>query len=446
MSDKTSSLLGRIQSPNLPASVRDKVAITIPFVPHLPLCPTCYLGYGTAVLKKRYDVDVIDLNAQLYSRKRGKLKKIREAVESNGAVLDHELVQTFFAKADAKTDVSYEAPAWEKYSLVYITTPSWCPMILTEEILRLSRAIKKVSPTTRIFFFGNSLGSWTNEAELKKNEVQPVHLNGLCEVGQPTNHVNYDALPIPIYGDRDKYLFDILPFMLKHGCPWGRCKFCSLSKGGNSGYLERSPKSVIKELEALVEQHNPAALVCTDHSLNGGNLMKVCNYLKGLNKPWGGWSRADLSGKKIEALSKAGCRWIFFGLESGSDRTLRAMSKGLTARQISDFIKTVHSNGILPAPSFMIGTPGEKSADFEKSIQFLEDHKTYFDAVNVFAFTATPASEFHSQQKHANENTPFRLFQFVQTCTDLGLKAFVGEQCMQYYLFNRLQPWHRAES
>lgn len=446
MSDKTSSFPGRSQSPKFPGSVRDKVAITIPFVPLLPLCPTCFLGYGAAVLEKKYDLDLINLNAELYFRNRRKLKQTLDTIESNCAVLDHVIVQTFFGESDANIDGSYEATAWDKYSQVYITIPSWCPLVRTEEVLRLSRAIKKVSPSTRIFFFGNSLGSWTSEAELKKNQVQPVHLNSLCEMGQPTKPVDYDALPIPIYGDRDKYLFDILPFMLKHGCPWGRCKFCSLSKGGYSGYVERSPKAVIKELEALVGQYNPAALVCTDHSLNGDNLIEVCSYLEGLKKPWGGWSRADLSGKKIEALSKAGCRWIYFGLESGSDRTLSAIIKGLTARQISDFIRTVHSNGILPAPSFLIGTPGEESADFDKSIQFLEDHKTYFDAVNVFPFTATPASEFGSQQKHADKNTPLRLFQFVQTCKDLGLKVFVGEQFMQYYLFNRFQPQPRAGS
>ena len=52
-------------------------------------------------------------------------------------------------------------------------------MVPTEAVLRLSRAIKRVSPDTKVFFFGNSLGSWTNEEELKKNGVQTVHLNDL---------------------------------------------------------------------------------------------------------------------------------------------------------------------------------------------------------------------------------------------------------------------------
>ena len=265
-----------------------------------------------------------------------------------------------------------------------------------------------------------------------------MHLNGLCEMDQTAKPVEYDALPTPIYRNRDKYLFDIVPFMLRHGCPWGRCKFCSLSRGWNSGHVERSPKAVIKELEALIDQYDPAALVSTDHSLNGENLIEFCGYLEKFNRPWGGWSRADLSGKKIEALAKAGCKWIYFGLESGSDSTLSAMNKGITSERMSEFIKTAHSSGILPAPSFIIGAPGEETADFQKSIQFLEDHSRYFDAVNVFPFDASPASEFLAQQQHADRNAPLRVFQFFQTCKDLGLKTFVGEQSMQYFLFNLL--------
>ena len=195
---------------------------------------------------------------------------------------------------------------------------------------------------------------------------------------------------------------------------------------------------MIKELEALIDQYDPAVLVCRDNSLNGHNLIEFCGYLERFNKPWCGMSRADLSGKKIQALRRAGCRVIFFGLESGSDRTLRAMNKGITSKQMSDFIKRLHSCGILPAPSLIIGAPGERRVDFEKTIQFLMDHRRYFEVVNVYPFMATPASEFGFQKKQPEKNAPIRLFRFIQTCEDLGLKVIVGEQCIEYVLFKRI--------
>ena len=333
-----------------------------------------------------------------------KLQPKLDVMDNTQIVSDALHLHPFYKEVEPHIDRYYAEIPWEKYSVVYVTPPSWFPTVPTEAILRLSRAIQKVSPDTKVFFFGNSLGSWTNEEELKKNAVQTAHLNDLFGTDLAAKPVRYDLLPAPVYGHRDKYLFDLLPFMLKHGCSWGRCRFCSLSKGWNAGYLERSAKAVIKELETLIDQYDPAALVCRDNSLNGHNLVEVCGYLERLDKPWYGMSRADLSVKKIEALSKAGCLGIYFGLESGSDRTLTAMSKGITSKQMSDFIKRLHSNGILPAPSLIVGSPGEGREDFEKTIQFLDDHRRYFEIVNVYPFMATPASEFGSQKEAAGRN------------------------------------------
>ena len=129
---------------------------------------------------------------------------------------------------------------------------------------------------------------------------------------------------------------------------------------------------------------------------------------------------------------------VFFGLESGSDRMLRAMNKGITSKQMSDFIKRLHSCGILPAPSLIIGAPGERKADFDATIRFLADHRRYFDFVNVYPFMPTPASEFGFQKKEPETNVPLRLFKFIQTCEDLGLKVIFGEQSIEYFLFKRI--------
>jgi hypothetical protein len=414
-----------------------KVALVTPWLFHLPFHPSCFLGYGAAVLAGRYDLEVIDLNAEIYFRYRGELKQVLDAMDKTQVASDV-LLNPLFDAIGTHIDRHYAAISWNKYPLVYVTPPSWFPMVPAEAVLRLCRAITRLSPNTKVFFFGNSLGSWTNEGELKEHGVQTVHLNDLFATDANAKPIIYDLLPTPAYEHRDKYLFDLLPFTLKHGCSWGRCRFCSLSRGWNSGYLERSAKAAIKELEAIIDQYDPAVLVCRDHTLNGHNLIEFCGYFETFKKPWCGASRADLPGRQIQALWKAGCRVIFFGLESGSDRTLRAMNKGITSKQMSDFIKRLHSCGILPAPSLVIGAPGEGRIDFEKTIRFLADHRRYFDVVNVYPFMATPASEFSSQKKQPDKNAPMRLFKFIQICEDLGLKVFLGEQSIEHFLLKRI--------
>lgn len=415
-----------------------RATLVTPCISHLPFHPSCFLGYGAAVLAERYDLDVIDLNAELHFKNRGTLKSVLDGMDKTPSVSDAVHLSPFYDEIETSIDSHYAAIPWENYQWVYVTPPSWFPMVTAEEVLRLSRAINRVSPNTRIFFFGNSLDSWTNAGKLKANGVRTVHLNAPFTVDPDAKPVRYDGLPPPVYAHRDKYLFDLLPFTLKHGCPWGRCKFCSLSKGWNSGYLERSAKTAIKELEALVDRYDPKVLVCRDHSLNGHNLTEICRYLAKVKKPWGGQTRADLSEKQIEALAAAGCRELYFGLESGSDRILGAMHKGITSKQMSAFIKRLHANGILAAPSLIIGAPGEGSADFEKTIQFLKDHRRCLDVVNVYPFMATPASEFSSRNKQAHKNTLMRLFRCIQACKDLGLKVIVGEQAIEYFLFKSI--------
>ena len=419
-------------------SIKMKAALVTVCLPHLPLHPSCFLGYGAAILAERYDLEVIDVNAELYFKNRAKLKPLLDAMDKTQIISDALHVYPFYEAVDPSIDRHYAAIPWQKYSLVYVTPPSWFPMVPTEAVLRLSRAIKRVSPKARIFFFGTSLGSWTNEGELKKNGIHTVHLNDLFATDATSKPVRYDSLPPPVYEHRDKYLFDLLPFALKHGCPWGRCRFCALSKGWNSGYLERSAKAAIKELEVLIDRYDPKVLVCKDHTLNGRNLAEFCGYFKAFKKPWCGESRADLSGKKIEALRRAGCRLIYFGLESGSDTTLRRINKGITSKQMSDFIKRLHSNGILPSPSIIVGAPGERRVDFEKTIRFLVDHRGFLDVVNVYPFTISPVSEFGSQKKQPAPDTPLRLFRFIDACTDLGLKVICGEQSIEYFCFKMI--------
>jgi hypothetical protein len=374
-----------------------KAALVTPCLPHLPLHPSCFLGYGAAILAGRYDLEVLDLNAELQFTNQAKLKPILQFMDESRVVSDAHLTP-FYEGVEAQIDSHYSAVPWERFSLVYVTPPSWFPMVPAQAVIRLSRAVEAVSPETMVLFFGNSLGSWTDEEELKKHGIRIAHLNDLFSLKGTSEPVNYDLLPHPIYAHREKYLFDLLPFTLKHGCAWGRCRFCSLSRGWNSMYLERSARAAAKELEVLMDGYDPRALVCRDHSVHGRNLTEFCSSVERWKKPWCAQSRADLSEKKIKALWRAGCRAIYFGLESGSDRVLSAIDKGITSRQMSNFIRRLHSNGILPVPSLVVGAPGEGTADFDQTIGFLVNHRPYLDAVNVYPFMPTPASEFTSRK------------------------------------------------
>ena len=412
-----------------------KTALVTPFLSHLPFHPGSYLGYGAAVLRKHYEVDVIDLNAVMYHRYRTQLQEILSEIDQTQVVLDNFLLDPLYLQLLIHMEEELKEIPWRDYQSVYITTPSWFVTVPTTEILRLARLIKTESPHSQIFFFGNSLGSWTDEKELIKHDIHIRHLNNLFKENPVNEPVNFDSLPTPVYENRNKYLFDMLPFRLKHGCIWGKCTFCSLAKGWNSGYLEREPEKVVEELAVLIDTYNPRMFVCRDNSINGRNLMEFCAGFEEFKKPWVGMARADLSVKEIEALEKSGCRFIYFGLESGSDRVLNENNKGIGTKQMSRFIRALYDHHIIPAPSIFVGSPDETEDDFEKTVKFVLDHKDYLDIINLYPYMTSPASDFSLMKKEPHGNTMNRLKKMISVCVDAGLKVCVGEQSAEYVLF-----------
>ncbi len=417
-------------------------ALVAPFVGHLPLHPGAYLGYGASVLRRRYDLDIIDFNADIYFKNRQRLKQLFLEIEENDIVADEINFHPFYSELVPEVEERYASISWENYQSVFITTPTWFVTIPTEDILKISHYIKKASPHSKIYFFGNSLGSWTDENNLNANDIRIVHLNNLFKMNPVNAPVNFDALPTPLYENRNKYIFNLLPFRLKHGCIWGKCRFCSLAKGWNSGYRERSPKKAIQEIETLIDQYNPEMLVCRDNSINGSHLLEFCADFKNFRKPWVAMGRADLSSKEIAALGNAGCRFVYFGLESGSDRVLDQINKGIDAKQMSAFIKALCEHNIMPAPSLFVGAPNETEDDFKQTEQFILDHQNYLEVINLYPFMLTPGADDTETKKKPSRHTARRLNELIKICQGSGISVCLGEQSAEYILFKKVCPGH----
>ncbi|MFC1580934.1 B12-binding domain-containing radical SAM protein [Thermodesulfobacteriota bacterium] len=417
-----------------------KTALVTPFLSHLPLHPGSYLGYGAGVLGRDDKTDVFDFNAEIFFRHEDRLKEELFELDRRQVVRDDLFFDRFYHQLSGDLAEEAKQIPWREYEAVYITTPSWFVTVPTEAIVKLSRLVKKESSQAQVFFFGNSLGTWTDEKELKKHGILIRHLNDLFNQEPENEPVNYDALPTPVYKNREKYLFDMLPFRLKHGCNWGQCRFCSLARGWNSGYMERSAGRVIQELEELIDLYDPQMFVCRDNSINGSNLLEFCNAFEKIKKPWVGMARADLSDKEIDALQRSGCRFIYFGLESGSNRVLKDINKGINAGQMSHFVKSLYDRKIMPAPSVFVGSPGETEEDFQQTVKFAQDHQDYLDVINAYPFMKSPASDFSQMDEGSNDQTLTRLNELIMVCVDAGIKVCVGEQSAEYVLFNKIFP------
>jgi radical SAM superfamily enzyme YgiQ (UPF0313 family) len=88
----------------------------------------------------------------------------------------------------------------------------------------------------------------------------------------------------------------------------------------------------------------------------------------------------------VEQLADAHCDWLVFGFESMSDRTLKAMGKGVTAAQNERAFIVMNDSPIALRTSFMVGFPGETPDDYELTHRFIVDRLTGRFGVHVFTF------------------------------------------------------------
>lgn len=196
-----------------------------------------------------------------------------------------------------------------------------------------------------------------------------------------------DALPFPAWD-----LIDMEPYRqswLKHagyfsmnigttrGCPF-KCNWCAKPIYGNR-YNSRSPRNVVEELKLLKQTFSFDHIwFCDDiFGLKPGWVAEFAHLVKqeDLRLRFRIQSRADLlvQDAYVEALAKAGCENVWMGAESGSQKILDAMDKGIRVEQIYEATRLLKEHGIRPSLFIQFGYLGETNEDISKTIRMIKE-------------------------------------------------------------------------
>ncbi|MEG0806627.1 MAG: radical SAM protein [Lachnospiraceae bacterium] len=197
---------------------------------------------------------------------------------------------------------------------------------------------------------------------------------------------NLDTLPII-----DFSLLNFIPsktiyIEVGRGCPFS-CTFCTTNSFWHKKYRLKSPERIIEEIKYIIEQFNIYDF-SFEHDLfllNKEIVMKVCELIikNKLKITWGCSSRIDcIDEELIYMLSKAGCRGIFFGIESASRKIQSIIKKNLDISQLEILIPWLQGAGISPTFSFICGFPEETDDDIEETLELMYKiyeiyHKNY---------------------------------------------------------------------
>jgi radical SAM superfamily enzyme YgiQ (UPF0313 family) len=178
------------------------------------------------------------------------------------------------------------------------------------------------------------------------------------------------------------------------GCPY-HCRWCSHEVFGKT-HRRRKPVSVADELEWLINRYQPEMGWMADDvfTIHHGWLFQYAAELKRreIKLPFECISRADrLNPKVAETLAQMGCFRVWIGSESGSQRILDAMERGVTVEQVQSAVALCRSHGIQTGMFLMWGYLGEELSDIEATIQHVKntDPDIFFTTV-AYPIKGTP--------------------------------------------------------
>lgn len=159
------------------------------------------------------------------------------------------------------------------------------------------------------------------------------------------------------------------------GCPY-HCAWCSHSVFGKT-HRRRSPHAVVDEVEWILRRYHPDMLWLADDvfTIHHGWIRDYAAEMKrrGLRIPFECITRADrLNPEMAGTLAELGCFRVWVGSESGSQRILDAMQRGVTVAQVRSAVALLKQHGIQTGMFLMWGYEGEQLEDIEATVEHVK--------------------------------------------------------------------------
>ena len=288
--------------------------------------------------------------------------------------------------SDAVDEIIAGAPDLVGFTLYYNNT---------EPSKWMCRELKRRCPSIQIAVGGSNVQqSWFTPEPcydwVVKGEGEQAILDILDQVEQGVvlgqtrvmvqpgqQRININNLPLPDYESIDFDLYAIpngVNSEISRGCT-AKCTFCEETHFWK--YRQRRAVDLITEVEWLYYNKGTTVIWFIDSLVNGNlnELRAFCKAVaaKGLEINWTGYARCDgrMDLEYFRDLRAGGCIMLNYGIESGSQRVLDDMDKGVTVAEMEQNFRHGKAVGIWAATNWIVGFPTEQLQDFADSMTFL---------------------------------------------------------------------------
>ena len=201
--------------------------------------------------------------------------------------------------------------------------------------------------------------------------------------------------------DIDGQLKNVLVAKTSSGCNQG-CRFCSeyLFK---RRYFYYNLGDVVQQMNMLHSAYGAEHFLLEDNAINldYANLDKFCILLI-RNKQqftWEVFAKAkNLDSGLLLKMKKAGCTKLYFGIESGSQKILDAMNKGIDISEVKNILISCSRAQIKSCCSFIVGYPLEAWDDFMETVEFIRKNSGFIHDISAYPFMLHGESSSYCQR------------------------------------------------
>lgn len=164
--------------------------------------------------------------------------------------------------------------------------------------------------------------------------------------------------------------------IMTRGCPVG-CLFCSTTRYWGRRFRRRSPERVADEVEEVVRKFGARHIHFMDDAftLHRPTVEAFCREMirRRLGVTWECSARVNpASAETFRLMREAGCVYVGFGVESGSEAVLARIGKKITRRQICRAFRLATDAGLRTGAFLMVGNPGETLGTVYETLRLLD--------------------------------------------------------------------------
>lgn len=212
--------------------------------------------------------------------------------------------------------------------------------------------------------------------------------------------LKYERLPLTdrfregiLIHNFEKENYRSYPVFLGRGCP-GKCVFCEYNQ---FSYRVRRIPFILQELDFLINNYGAKFFTFADPSfcIRDNFVRELCGALieKYPRIRWSCEARIDTPPETLELMAKAGCISIDFGLESGSEKVLKAINKNISLARTAEFVKTCYSLGIRTHMFLMVSLPDETEEDAMHTLRVSGEISKYVTSMSLAVTQILPGTE-----------------------------------------------------